>query len=66
MLEKVIEAGAEIKTTVPIEETVDFVLALLEKDIRNLSGKFIHVRDDINNLTKEQINENFWKLRRIE
>ena len=35
MLEKVIEAGAEIKTTVPIEETVDFVLTLLEKDIRN-------------------------------
>ena len=66
MLEKVIEAGAEIKTTVPIEETVDFVLTLLEKDIRNLSGKFIHVRDDLNNLTKEPINENIWKLRRIE
>lgn len=66
MLDKVIEAGAEIKTTVPIEETVNFVLKLIEKDIKSLSGRFVHVRDDIDNFIKNNTKSDLWKLRRNE
>ena len=66
MLDKVLEAGAEIKTTVPIDETVNFVIKLLEKDIKKLSGKFIHVRDDIDDFLINDYKDDLWKLRRNE
>ena len=66
MLDKVLEAGAEIKTTVPIDETVNFVIKLLERDIKKLSGKFIHVRDDIDDFLINDYKDDLWKLRRNE
>jgi len=65
MLEKVREAGAEVKTTVDIQEPVEFIkkfLGMSRKEAVKLSGKFIHVRDDLSSRNKK----NKWLLRRIE
>jgi 3-oxoacyl-[acyl-carrier protein] reductase len=67
MLEKVKASGAEIKTTVPIEETVKFILKIIKNDFYKISGKFIHVRDDIDSYTKEKDKKNIiWLLRRYD
>jgi len=65
MLKKVREAGAEVKTTVDISEPVQFInrfLSMGKNKALNLSGKFIHVRDD---LETEPFKDK-WLLRRIE
>jgi 3-oxoacyl-[acyl-carrier protein] reductase len=64
MLKQVREAGAEIKTIVDIQEPVDFIKDFISLDFKkaqSLSGKFIHVRDNLNSNY-----ENKWLLRRIE
>ena len=65
MLEEVRKAGAEIKTTVDIQETASFIknfLSMKSKEANKLSGKFIHIRD---NLESEDFKDK-WLLRRIE
>lgn len=65
MLEEVIRAGAEIKTFVDISEPVNFITRFMSMDsekAKYLSGKFVHVRDDLNSLDFK----NKWLLRRIE
>jgi 3-oxoacyl-[acyl-carrier protein] reductase len=64
MLAKVRRAGAEVKTTVDISEPVNFIKNFLKMDAekaKSLSGKFIHVRDDLNSDYKDK-----WLLRRTE
>lgn len=65
MLKKVREAGGKIRTTVEISETVKFIKNYIEMDYvkaRRLSGKFLHVRDDLDT----EIFKDRWMLRRIE
>ena len=62
MLETVKSTGANIKTTVPIIETIKFIKKLLTNDFHNLNGKFFHVRDDLENLC---LGKEKWLLRRI-
>ena len=68
MLEKVEESDAYVKTYVPISETVGFISNLLINNYEILSGKFIHVRDYIDNYQNSNIsiNLNKWTLRRNE
>lgn len=63
MLEIVKNTGAEIKTTVPIHETITIIIKLLDQDYYHLNGKFFHVRDDLN---KSFSNKEKWLLRRIQ
>jgi len=63
MLDQVIKAGAEVKTTVDISEPVGFItnfLSMESEKAKSLSGKFIHVRDDLNS---EDFKDK-WMLRR--
>lgn len=62
MLETVKSTGAEIKTTVPINETVDFIIKLLNRDYNLLNGRFFHVRDNIDDI---DLSKDDWLLRRI-
>ena len=65
MLKQVREAGAEVKTIVDIKEPTEFITNFLTMDSRKakaLSGRFIHVRDNLSTRkTKDK-----WMLRRIE
>jgi NAD(P)-dependent dehydrogenase (short-subunit alcohol dehydrogenase family) len=66
MLEKVRKAGGIVKTTTEIKEPVNFIDTFLQigkKEAKSISGKFLHVRDD---LSKIKENPNFGMLRRIE
>ena len=65
MLKRVREAGAEVKTTVDISEPVQFInnfLSMEKNKAHKLSGKFIHVRDKL----EEKLFKDKWLLRRIE
>jgi NAD(P)-dependent dehydrogenase (short-subunit alcohol dehydrogenase family) len=65
MLKMVIEAGAEVRTTVDIAEPVGFIQRFLQMPKEKavpLSGRFIHVRDDLDSPDFK----NKWLLRRIE
>jgi NAD(P)-dependent dehydrogenase (short-subunit alcohol dehydrogenase family) len=68
MLAKVIASGAKIKTFVPINETVEFLLRIInENRFQKLSGRFIHVRDDVNNFfSSKSKDDKKWFLRRTE
>jgi short-subunit dehydrogenase len=67
MLEKVRASGAEIKTTVPLEETVTFILKIIKNNFFKISGKFVHVRDDVDNYSISFNEENTkWQLRRYD
>jgi NAD(P)-dependent dehydrogenase (short-subunit alcohol dehydrogenase family) len=67
MLEKVKASGAEIKTTVPVEETVKFILKIIENDYYKISGKFVHVRDDVDSYSIAEDEKNTkWQLRRYD
>lgn len=65
MLKQVRESGAEVKTVVDIQEPIDFIknfLSMKSRKAKSLSGKFIHVRDNLDGRNKK----NKWLLRRIE
>lgn len=65
MLRKVREAGAEVRTVVDIGDTAQFIKNFTEMPFlpaRALSGKFIHVKDDLNSPDFKDK----WMLRRIE
>jgi len=68
MLKKVREAGGEVKTVVEIGEPVNFVSNFILSRSCNFSGCLVHVRDlwaeYLNN--DKKIENNQWKLRRIE
>ena len=65
MLQQVKKAGGKIKTTVDIKEPIEFIKNFITMDFekaKSLSGKFIHVRDDL----ESPDFENKWLLRRME
>ena len=69
MLRAVIESGSEIRTHTDISEPVNFVHKFItdKLDTQRLNGKFLHVRDNLNLLSWEEvIDKDIYKLRRIE
>ncbi|MEP6669090.1 MAG: SDR family oxidoreductase [Chthoniobacter sp.] len=67
MLAKVRAAGAEVKTTVAIEEPVEFIANFIRAETCGFSGRFVHVRDTWRDwLMPEPVPGDRWMLRRIE
>lgn len=67
MLAQVRAAGGEIRTLVPMEEPVNFAREFLcSPNAKNLSGRFVHVRDNWREVLdgKQVLGESQWKLRR--
>jgi 3-oxoacyl-[acyl-carrier protein] reductase len=67
-LSAVQQAAGPIRTLCTTDESVNFVIRFLTADVRRLSGRLVHVRDDWSRLTELQsVNlKNYWKLRRVE
>jgi NAD(P)-dependent dehydrogenase (short-subunit alcohol dehydrogenase family) len=67
MLAQVRAAGAEVRTTVPIQEPVEFVRQFIEAKTCGFSGRFVHVRDDWRSwLNSTALEDDRWLLRRLE
>lgn len=67
MLAAVRAAGAEVRTTVPIEEPVEFVWQFICAEKCAFSGRFVHVRDTWKDwLGDGPMAGERWRLRRIE
>lgn len=68
MLAKVIANGGMIKTKTDISEPVEFVRKFVFDEIpsRTLNGRFVHVRDDVNNLDFSVLGDDHFKLRRVQ
>ena len=67
MLAKVRAAGAEVKTTVAMEEPVEFIARFVCAEACGFSGRFVHVRDTWRDwLTPAPMPDDRWLLRRIE
>jgi NAD(P)-dependent dehydrogenase (short-subunit alcohol dehydrogenase family) len=67
MLAQVRAAGAAVRTTVPIEEPVEFLWRFLHAPHPAFSGRFVHVRDTWRDyLEGAPLPNNWWLLRRIE
>jgi NAD(P)-dependent dehydrogenase (short-subunit alcohol dehydrogenase family) len=68
MLAAVRASGAEVRTTVGIEEPVAFARAFLEAERCGFSGRFVHVRDRWAEYlgTEAVLADSLWKLRRVE
>jgi len=69
MLATVVLFGGAIKTKTDISEPVSFVRRFLFDQIpsRELNGRFIHVRDDVNQILDDDANKlDLFKLRRIQ
>jgi NAD(P)-dependent dehydrogenase (short-subunit alcohol dehydrogenase family) len=68
MLAEVRAAGAEVRTTAPVEEAVAFITAFLHSPNTALSGRFVHVRDSWNDVLSGGFRPapDHWKLRRVE
>jgi len=63
------EHGGYVRTTVPIEEPVGFVLEFLSAGKCGFSGCFVHVRDEWQSLLNSDGQlcvKDLWKLRRVE
>jgi NAD(P)-dependent dehydrogenase (short-subunit alcohol dehydrogenase family) len=61
--------GAEVSTTVAMEEPVNFVCSFLAASGRGLSGCFVHVRDNSRPFLENGESlprRDLWKLRRVE
>lgn len=66
MLAQVRAAGAEVRTTVSLEEPVEFVTAFLETRECAFSGRFVHVRDAWReSMQQNPMEKDQWLLRRI-
>lgn len=49
------------------ENVAKFIENLLDSDIKKLSGRLVHIKDNLRNFTVENLSEdNLWKLRRVE
>jgi NAD(P)-dependent dehydrogenase (short-subunit alcohol dehydrogenase family) len=61
-------AGGSVRTLCRIEESVEFVSRFLRQDVRRLSGRLVHVRDDWSQLTglDRPALDDRWTLRRVE
>ena len=67
MLARVRAAGAEVKTTVAMEEPVEFIARFLTAEACGFSGRFVHVRDAWREWMKpDAVPGERWLLRRIE
>ena len=68
MLATVESHGAEIKTRTSIDEPMKFVSDFIQDNIPSikLNGSFIHVRDEVHKYFDEELEENHFKLRRID
>jgi 3-oxoacyl-[acyl-carrier protein] reductase len=69
MLRQVREAGAEVRTTAPVENAVDFVRAFVNSpNAGRLSGRFVHARDGWHDVLESDsdLPADHWKLRRVE
>jgi len=68
MLAVVESHGAEIKTRTSIDEPTNFVSNFILDKIPSikLNGCFVHVRDDLEKYFQEDLNEDHFKLRRID
>ena len=68
MLAIVESHGAEIKTRTSIDEPTNFVSNFILDKIPSikLNGCFVHVRDDLEKYFQEELNEDHFKLRRID
>lgn len=68
MLAKVESHGAEIKTRTDINEPTSFVFDFITDNLPSikLNGCFIHVRDDTKKYFDENLEEDHFKLRRID
>jgi len=68
MLAKVIAHGGHVKTKTDISEPVSFVKNFLLDTLpsQTLNGRFIHVRDDFENVRAMGLSETKFKLRRVE
>jgi len=69
MLAEVRASGAEVRTTVPINEPIAFVRSFLASEKRDLSGRFVHVRDRWPEILCGETTldrDDLWKLRRVE
>lgn len=68
MLAVVESHGAEIKTRTSIDEPTNFVSNFILDKIPSikLNGCFVHVRDDLEKYFQNELDENKFKLRRIE
>jgi NAD(P)-dependent dehydrogenase (short-subunit alcohol dehydrogenase family) len=67
MLAQVRAAGAEVKTTVAIEEPVEFITSFIRAEACGFSGRFVHVRDAWRDwLRPESVPGERWLLRRVE
>jgi len=68
MLSEVRSWGAEVKTIVDIQEPIEFIKYFLESTNTNISGRFIHSRDNWKDFIDSPLdvddNEK-WKLRRL-
>ena len=66
MLAKVRAAGAHVKTTVAMEEPVEFIASFMRAEACGFSGRFVHVRDPWREWLKpESVPGEQWLLRRI-
>jgi len=69
MLAAVRATGAEIRTTVAIEEPTAFAREFLLSQRCDFSGRFVHVRDEWKRYLsgeKQTLDRDLWKLRRVE
>ena len=67
MLAQVRAAGAEVRTTVPVAEPVEFVRRFIHAETCGFSGRFVHVRDNWQDWLKaETVPGEQWLLRRVE
>jgi NAD(P)-dependent dehydrogenase (short-subunit alcohol dehydrogenase family) len=67
MLAQVRAAGAEVRTTVAIEEPAEFLATFACAEACGFSGRFVHVRDTWRDWLKaESVPGDRWLLRRIE
>lgn len=65
MLQKIVDAGGYVKTKTKIEEPSLFIKRFLTNELEayNLSGRFIHVRDELDKVTSV---DDIFMLRRVE
>lgn len=69
MLKQVVANGGYVKTKTDIMEPVNFVKSYILNEIPSLeiSGMFLHVRDNLSNILEDKkIKEDLFKLRRIQ
>ena len=66
MYNKFVTAGGLARTVVTIDKPVKLSLFLVSDKSRGISGKFIHVFDDYENLVSSQFRTDLFTLRRVE